>query len=180
MMAETQTPATEPAAPPVPWAIRSIIVPLVLLGTALAFYMMAQGFNATARRFPGTVAMLLAVLALFDMYSRTTLPGARFVTAFWGADFTRREMVHNPPLGREIAMILWTIACVVGMAVVGILPTMPVFCAAFVMISAGLSLRAGVLSGALVFAFIYGVFELLLNYTLYRGLLFSEGGMAAW
>lgn len=66
------------------------------------------------------------------------------------------------------------------MAIIGILPTMPLFCAAFVVFSAGLSVRVGVLTGVGVFAFIYGVFEMLLNYTLYRGLLFTQGGIAAW
>jgi hypothetical protein len=168
------------AAPPVPWAIRSVIVPLVLLAVAGGLYVWALDYNATARRFPSSVAILLGLLALVDLYSRTALPGARHVTAFWGADFSRREMVHNPPFGREIGMILWTFACGVGMAVIGILPTVPLFCAAFVILSAGLSVRTGILAGAGIFVFNYCVFELLLDYTLYRGLLFTTGGMAAW
>jgi len=172
--------APAPAPVPVPWAIRSVLAPLVLLALGVGLFIWSQNYNVTARRFPGAVSFLLALLAVIDLWCRTSLPGAAFMRAFWGADFSRREMTHNPKVTHEIAMVLWTVACVVGMATIGILATAPIFCAAFVIFSAKLSPGVGVLTGALVFAFIYGVFEVILSYTLYRGLFFTTGGMAGW
>jgi hypothetical protein len=66
------------------------------------------------------------------------------------------------------------------MALVGILPTVPVYVAGYVRLSGGHPLRVAAIAGLAVLAFVWGVFEGALDYELYRGALFTEGGFAAW
>jgi hypothetical protein len=140
----------------------------------------AQTYSETAARFPSMVAIAMIVLALFDVWSRLPVPGRAAVVAFWGAGFGRREMDYDPPVRAQVAILAWVLACFGGMAVVGILASVPIFVAAFVRFRGGRPVAAAVAVGAAVFAFEYSVFEWLLDYELYRGLLFTRGGVAAW
>jgi hypothetical protein len=100
--------------------------------------------------------------------------------AFWGADFHRREMTHNPLFVDELKSIAWIMFCVVGIAAIGILAAAPLFCLIYTFFHARLTVSVAILVGASVFTFIYGVFEHLLSYQLYRGLLFTEDGFLSW
>lgn len=172
-MSEDHSPAQ------VPWLIRSVVPPVVLMVVGALLLNTALGFQAEAGAFPVAVSTLLIVFAVFDAWCRTSLPGAEFMTAFWGAELTHREMPHDPPFKMEVIQIAWIVACGAGMAFVGILPTVAVYTAGYVWF-AGRTLRVALFSGLGTLACIYGVFELGLGYELYRGAFFTPGGMAAW
>jgi len=159
--------------------IRSPLAPVVLIALGLATLVGGLGFRESAGRFPVAVSVLLIVLAAIDLYCRTGLPGAGRMAAFWGADFTRREMPHDPPLAAELREIGWVVAGFALMAVVGILPALPVYVGGYVLLR-GMSPRIAAFVAAGMLVFVVGVFELALDYTLYRGLLFTDGGVAAW
>jgi hypothetical protein len=165
---------------PPPRAITSVWPALAVLAVAVGMLIWARTYSETAARFPSMVAVAMIVLALFDVWSRLPLPGRAAVVAFWGAGFGRREMDYDPPVRAQVAMLAWVLAGFAGMAVVGILASAAIFVAAFVRFRGGRPLVTAIAVGAAVFAFQYAIFEWLLDYELYRGLLFTRGGVAAW
>lgn len=169
-----------PPAAQAPKAIRSIWPACAIILFAAVVLIVAQGYSETAARFPSIVAVVMLILGVIDLWSRTSLPGRAAIAAFWGTEFTRREMSHNPRLRDELSLVLWVLGCFAGMAVAGILPATPVFCILYVWLRGGKPIWLALTVGGIVFAFQFGVFEWLLDYDLYRGLLFSEGGLARW
>ncbi len=151
---------------------------VVVFGAAI--WLTAGDYSAESRHFPRIVAALMVVLGAFDLWSRVDLPGSRIVRDVWGASFNRREMPSVPPLKTELAMALWVLGAFVAMALAGILVALPLFCFAFVRFRSRRSLAEAAGVALVLFVFQYAVFEWLLDYQLYRGLLFSKGGLAQW
>lgn len=164
----------------VPKFIKSIWPPLLLLAFSVGVFAVAQGYSDIAKRFPSIVAGTLFVMAAIDLYSRTNLPGCAFINAFWGSGFERREMTHNPRARTELALIGWLALAFAGMAVFGILVAMPLYTFLFVWLRSKHPVKQAVIVALAVFAFEYIVFEWLLNYELYRGLIFTGDGFSAW
>ena len=163
-----------------PRSVTSIYPALCILLFAAGMLYWAQDYSATARRFPSAVSAVLIVLAALDLWSRTRLPGRRLIATFWGTDFNRREMVQHPAFRAELALVGWVLAWFAGMAALGVLIAMPLFCFLFTWLRSRRPPLQAALVAFLVVAFEYAVFEWLLGYELYRGLLFSKGGFSAW
>lgn len=163
-----------------PRAVTSVYPALCILIFAAAMFYAAQHYSETARRFPSLVAGVLVILALIDLWSRTRLPGRQLIAAFWGTDFNRREMSYDPTLKAQLGLIAWVVAWFIGMAAIGVLIAMPLFCFLFAWLRSRRPPIQAATVAAVVFVFEYAVFEWLLSYELYRGLLFSKGGLSAW
>jgi len=172
-MTETDTTAAPPS-------VTSIWPAVVLLVVAIAAFVVARGYPPTSARFPSLAAGVMIVLAILDLLSRSGLPGAGFVEAIGGTGFRRREMMHNPSVPRQFEAIGWIAGAFVLMAALGILAASPIFCAGFVWLRGGRTLIVAAGVGLAVLAFQLAVFEWALDYTLYRGLLFTKGGISAW
>lgn len=164
----------------VPYSVRSIWPAVILFVVAIAILVVAQDYNDTARRFPMMVSVSLAVFAAIDFYSRTNLPGVEFIKVFWGSGFDRREMDHNPALRDEVAMLGWVLFAFAVMAVFGILVAAAIFCLLFVRLRSGRTWRVALAVAVIVLAFELAIFEIILDYQLYRGLIFTEEGFSAW
>jgi hypothetical protein len=149
---------------PAPRVVTSIWPAVLLLVFAVTMFLIARAYSSTSARFPVMVAGAMILLTVFDIWSRSRLPGAKTVETFGGTSFREREMMHNPSLGSQAECLCWIAGAFVMMAAVGILAASPIFCAAYV--------------GVLVFQF--AVFEWALDYELYRGLFFTKGGVSAW
>ena len=161
-------------------SVVSVWPPLAVSAGGVAIWIVSGTYSDEARQFPRIVAALLVVLGLFDGWSRVNLPGRALVSDIWGASFRRREMLTVPPLRQELVLTLWMAGAFAGMAVVGILVALPAFVFGYLRLHArrGTLFSAAVAGGFL--AFEYAVFEWLLDYELYRGLLFTPGGLARW
>jgi hypothetical protein len=163
-----------------PRSVTSVWPALVVMAFGLGILLWAQNYSPTARRFPSVVAGIIVILGLIDLWSRLPLPGQNLIRDFWGTAFDRREMSHDPDFGDEVVMLFWVIAAFAGMAVVGVLVALPIFCLAFTRLKARRPLIQSIIVAVVVLGFEYTVFEWLLDYELYRGLLFSKGGFAKW
>jgi hypothetical protein len=163
-----------------PRLVTSIWPAVLWLAVAIGMLAWSRTYGETAARFPSLVAGAMVALAVIDIWSRTDLPGRAAVQAFWGTGFARREMSHNPTFGEQLRLILWVAGGFAGMAVFGILVAAPVFCALYVWLHGRHSLLAAGYVGLGVVAFQYAIFEWLLDYELYRGVLLTKGGFAAW
>lgn len=159
-----------------PKAVRSIYPPLVLIAAAIVMIIWSQRYNETAGLVPLLVSYSLLILAFFDLVCRFEAPFIGPLRDFWGADFQNREMKHDPRPAAEVNQVLWIVGCVAGMMLIGILPTIPIFILFYIVINGRRPWLESVFVTAIVFAFVYVVFEILLDYELYRGVLFDERG----
>nr|WP_282960726.1 tripartite tricarboxylate transporter TctB family protein [Actibacterium sp. MT2.3-13A] len=153
---------------------------MVLLVFAIAILALSHDYSESARRMPRLVAGTLTVLALLDLYGRSSLPGHRQLNSFMGSGFEHREMRYRPPLGKELVVLGWVLAAFAAIALIGILIALPLFCLSYVLLQARRPVFEAVLVASIVLIFQFVVFELVLDYELYRGLLFSKGGLSQW
>jgi len=164
----------------VPAKVRSIWPPLVLLAAALGYAWWAQDYGQVPRMMPTLVGLATAFLAMLDLLSRLKNRLGAVLRLTLGADFMNPEMGHDPPLGREAAVILAMLGCVLAMLMIGILPTVPLFILLYMRFWGGRPWLASLISSAVVLAFVIAVFELALDYELYRGVLFDPRGFDSW
>lgn len=164
----------------VPWLIRSVVPAVVLIGLGVILLILTFDFRNTAARFPAAVSVLLIFFGSIDLYCRTKLPGAVAMLDFWGADFSRREMPVDPPLRDELIQIGWVLGCLLLVALIGILSAMAIYCTTYIRISGAMPWKVAVMIGGGFLGFSVLVFEWGLNFELYRGLLFTSGGIGAW
>jgi hypothetical protein len=164
----------------VPRAVRSIYPPLVLIAATIVMIVWSLRYNETASLVPLLVCYALLVLAFFDLVCRFDTPVFRPLRDFWGADFQNREMKHDPQPAAEVSQILWIVGCVAAMMLIGILPTVPIFILFYTIINGRRPWLESLVVTAIVFAFVYVVFEMLLDYRLYRGAFFDERGFQGW
>ena len=165
---------------PVPAAVASIWPAAVLLAVALGMFAWSETYSQQAAQFPAMVAMLMILLAILDLLSRVKGRLGDLVRRIGGAGFDRREMTHNPTARAEWSLVLWIAGAFAAMAVIGILPATPLFCTLFTRYRGQRSWRAALTVGVAVLAFQYVIFEWLLDYQLYRGLILARGGVSAW
>ena len=163
-----------------PKAVRSIYPPLVLIAVAFLMIVWSQRYNETARLVPLLVSYSLLILAFIDLVCRFDAAIINPLRDFWGADFQNREMKHDPQPAAEVSQALWMVGCVAGMMLIGILPTIPIFILFYIVINGRRPWLESLIVTAIVFAFVYVVFEILLDYQLYRGAFFDERGFQGW
>ena len=171
---------TEPC-PAVPPFVRSVYPPLVIMTVAAVMFVWSLSFdNETAREVPLLVSAGLFVLAAFDLACRFDRPALRPLRDFWGADFRNPAMTHHPRFADEAVQIAWMVACVAGIMLIGILPTVPIFVLLYMTVGGRRPWLEGLVVAVVVLAFVFGIFELLLDYRLYRGALIDPRGFQAW
>jgi hypothetical protein len=163
-----------------PRVVRSTYPPIILIALALAMILWSFQYNETARQVPLITSYALLILAAMDLLCRFAVPALSPLRDFWGADFRNREMKHEPAARSELAEIAWMVACAMGMLLVGILPTVPAFVFLYSVSHGRRQWRMSAITALVVLAFIYVIFELLLQYELYRGALFDERGFYGW
>jgi hypothetical protein len=154
---------------PVPAKIRSIWPPVIVGAVAVGFTIWAQQYGAIPRRLPTVVGVSMAALAVLDLLSRFDTRLAAWLRLVLGADFANREMKHDPAFPREAAMIGWMVAAIAAIWVLGLLPAIPIYIVAYMRLWGGRPWASSLISAAIVLAFVFIVFELLLDYPLYRG-----------
>lgn len=153
--------------------INSLVPPALLAIVAAATWYAASGYGATARQLPMLVAGGIVVLATLDLLSR--LPGAigQVLRTALGAGFDEPEIELRAAWQREIAQVGWVVAAVAAVVLVGFLVAIPLFVFLYSRLNGSRSTPASVLAAVLATAAVALVFELLLDYTLYRGILFG-------
>jgi hypothetical protein len=163
-----------------PRAVGWIYPPLVLIAFSIVMIVWSYDYGEIARSVPLLVGYSLLVLSVIDLLSRFDLPFSGLLRAFWGADFRDREMKHDPTWTAELAQFLWVTGCVAGMLLIGILPTIPLFVMLFMAIHGRRRWLESAVVAAMALGFVFVVFEVLLDYQLYRGALFDPRGFAGW
>lgn len=163
-----------------PRSVVSIWPPVVLAAVAGGMALWSLGLGETARQMPLGVALVVLILCVFDLLTRLDAPLSGPLRAFWGADFANREMKHAPAPREELRQIGAVTACVAGMLLIGILPAVPLFVFGYMILFGRRPLVESAAVALGLFGFVYGVFEIALDFTLYRGAFFDSRGFAGW
>jgi len=163
-----------------PALVRSPLVPLALFVMSSGFAIRSNQLPEIPRMMPFLVAMITAVLCVLDFLARGKSEFAQKIGHWLGADFSNREMKHNPAISAEAVMILWMLLCVSLMMFIGILPSIFIFVLVYMRYQGKQSWRNSILASIGNLLFVVAVFEVLLQYNLYRGALFDSRGFDAW
>ncbi len=165
---------------PGPRHVRSVWPPILLFLASSGFVIWAQRYGEVPRFAPTVMGTATALLCLLDLASRFDTRLGRAIRAGLGADFRNLEMSHNPRPRDEAVQVLWMAGCVAAILLIGILPTVPLFIVAYMRLFGRRPWVQALLSGGIVLGFVVVVFEILLDYRLYRGVLFDAAGFSAW
>lgn len=160
--------------------VRTPLVPIICLVLSAGFIAWSYAYPPTSRLVPLIVGYATFVLCLLDLASRFDGSFAGWLRVVLGAEFRQLEMRHSPSLSRELTQGGWMVLCVLGMLFIGILPTVPLYVLLSMRLNGGRSWREAALAALVAGSFTFTVFEILLSYRLYRGVLFDERGFDAW
>lgn len=150
--------------------------PAVLLGAGLGFLVWASSYGAEARLFPMLVAGVWVALCGLDLWACSgTSPGDAVARFFSSRMAVRRAMAaeRRPPWAAVVA-VLWVAGFVLSVIVAGFLPAMAAYVFLFVALQGKRSIRVAVTAAVLTTGLAWGVFEQLMNYEVYRGLLLEN------
>jgi hypothetical protein len=135
-----------------------ILTSLVMLGVFLAFILQALFFHPEARMMPLLVGVPGALLCfwqvLIEINAKDGEPG--------GTKILSRD---------ELTIAAWLLAYIISIAAFGFSFGSPPLVAGYLYFVAKERLRTAVIAGVFCFAFMYGLFEQLMNMQLFEGLL---------
>ncbi|MDH3532886.1 MAG: tripartite tricarboxylate transporter TctB family protein [Gammaproteobacteria bacterium] len=157
--------------------ISSIYPPLALLIVVGLLIFWSYDYGETARRLPLLVSFGMLLLIALDILSRFHSKVGMAIRLALGAGFQDRELTHEPEWRAELVQVLWLALCVLGIALIGILPTIPLFIFSYMLIQGKQKIGFSLMIATLVLTVVGVVFELLLEYDLYRGMLLNEYGI---
>lgn len=160
----------------VPATAGSIYPPLLLIifsGIILAW---SYRYGPVARFLPVLISSATLLLAVLDLFSRFRGRAADIIRFVCGASFQDREMKHHPDKRSEFKQFAWIVGCLAGMLIIGILPTIPLFVFTYMHFQGRQEIVPSLLTAIIAVAAIGGLFELLLGYDLYYGILFGGRG----
>ncbi|NNC77322.1 MAG: hypothetical protein HKN77_05115 [Woeseiaceae bacterium] len=152
----------------------SVYPPIVLAFIAVAITYGALDFGETARRLPLLIGSVTLALIVIDFFSRFENRAGRSIRAAIGADFNNPEMQNTPHWRAEVTQIAWLMLFLAGIIVFGYLAAMPVFTFFYLFFQGRLSVLHSALISVGAALLIAAIFEVILDFELYRGLLFDS------
>ena len=138
------------------------------------FVLWTFDYGVTARRLPLLIGTSTCLLIVLDLLSRFRGNAGALIRLSLGAGFQDREMKHDPDWRSEVMQFIWVTSCVCGMALIGILPTIPLFIFLYMLLQGKQKIVFSLITSIVIVSVIVLVFEVLLDYDLYRGLLFNQ------
>ena len=151
-----------------------LYVSLLILGLAIAFQAMSYGLPEKSRMVPTLVGWIALVLCVLDVIAHTGTGLGRRLAQVLSGSARLAEEKPGPGTRAELTAFLWIALACAGIAVFGFLWAIPVYVFVYTAFRGGKSLLQAALSALGATLTIWVAFELLLEYEIYRGLLFSD------
>ncbi len=154
---------------------------LVLLVVAVFYCVASFQYSPSARAMPLGVATLALVLVLVDLISlgegrisriiRRIFQGSGAPAPVPGLD---GQAGQRFPPARELAAFGWIIAFLLLAIALGFYIAIPIYVTAYLRFYGGKSVLVAAATGLGLVAALYGMFELLLGYEVFEGLVFGD------
>ncbi len=143
-----------------------------LLGFFLFFVDETYEYEGRVRLFPLLVGYMGIILCVLDVLSLTNGRAGAFVTGMFGRAFDPKNL-EGRTLARELIVLVCMCGIVVAIYLFGFLVATPLVVMLWMRIAGGKSIAVTAGTGAGAFLFVWGLFELILRYELYRGWLWE-------
>ena len=151
-----------------------LVPPVVMLVFSVAFLGWSYTYGERAQQMPVLVGWVMLVLCAFDVVASSGTHVGDIVRAFFSGTLIgeKPDTAAGKPLDRTLIAILWPVGFVGLVGIFGFMPVIPVYAFLFVVVQGRRGVRQGIVSAAVTTVFTYVVFELLLRYEVYRGIVF--------
>ena len=154
---------------------QKMIPAVIMLTFSIVFLNWSYSYGERAEQVPVLVGWVMFTLCMLDVAASTGTRIGDMVQAFFSGTIIGEDnsSAAGKPVGRTIAAMLWPTAFVLIAGVFGFMAVIPIYVFFFVVVQGKKSLRQGIIAAAVTTAFTYVVFELLLRYEVYKGIVFS-------
>ncbi|MPY68957.1 MAG: hypothetical protein GEU92_02605 [Alphaproteobacteria bacterium] len=146
---------------------------LVLLG-ALGFLALGYELPGKGRDVPVLVGWIAVGLCVLDVVAQTPTAAGRWIAALLSGSASGEPEDEPRGLSLELKSFFWVLVACAGVIVFGFLWAVPVYVFAYMTLHGRKPVVQSGLTALGATAFLWIAFELLLEYEIYRGLLFSD------
>jgi putative tricarboxylic transport membrane protein len=152
-----------------------LVAPFLVLAVAVAMLVWAYQYDGRTRMVPALTAWILVVLALFDIAASTGTRAGNYIAAFFTGSLSgpAGDEDKPQPARRALAACAWVTGYLGAVLLAGFHVATPVYVALYVIGQGKMSVRRGVLTAVATEGFIAVTFEWLMQFSLYRGILFG-------
>ena len=155
---------------------RGLAPAFIVFVLSVGYLPWAYTYDPQGRMVPVLVGWLLLGLAVLDIVAHTdTHVGRTLFELVSGRamDAGTEEPGTTYTFGRQAVAVLWMIAFLASVGLIGFVITVPIYVLAFMRIQGRKPLKQSVIAAAAVAAVVWVSFEVLLRYDLYPGILFG-------
>lgn len=148
---------------------------LLILALALAFQALSFELPEKSRMMPALVGWIAIVLCVLDVIAQTETAVGRWIArVLSGSAHATSDDKPPPGLRAELKAFSWIVFAAAGVTLFGFYWTVPVYVFVYTVFRGGKPLVMAGLTALGATLAIWVAFELLLEYEIYRGLLFSD------
>ena len=155
---------------------RHLYAALVVFALIAGFLIWASTLDRASGLVPVLVGWLGVVLCGLDVIAHTPTRLGHLVGAVLSgtAHFEAAEEEDRAGGAREATAVLWMLGGLVLIVLLGFLVGAPLYIVAYMLVRGRKSLRASLAAALLTSLFIWLVFDYLMQYEVYRGILFGD------
>jgi len=155
-------------------ASKQILVSSLVLMGALAFLALSYQLPGAGRDVPVLVGWVAVGLCILDLIAQTPTAAGRWVAALLSGSASATPDEKPRGVILELKSFFWILIACAGVIVFGFLWAVPVYVFAYMLLHGRKPVVQSGLTALGATAFLWIAFELLLEYEIYRGLLFSD------
>lgn len=153
---------------------KNLLVSLVILGLAVTFLLLCQEIEGKGQTVPVLIGWVAVTLCVLDVIAHIDHPiGHAVATALSGAAHLGAEE-ERVPLSLETVAVLWMVAATAAIILFGFMVATPAYVFAYMLLHGRKRVLQSGLTALITTLFIWVVFEVLMEYEVYRGILFED------
>jgi Tripartite tricarboxylate transporter TctB family len=159
------------SAPPV---ANRLVPALVMFACSVGFLVWTYAYTGRGHMMPALTGWMLVILSVLDIVATTpTRIGAGVARFFAGKVVGETKSKDHGTLARTLTAAAWPGAFVAGVVLFGFFVAIPVYVFLFMLLFGKLPLKLAIVWALATTAFTFVVFEWLLDYEVFRGVLFG-------
>ncbi|MBT3916616.1 MAG: hypothetical protein HN731_02195 [Rhodospirillaceae bacterium] len=150
--------------------------PLFILVFGIIFLTWSYSYDESAQQVPVLVGWSLVVLCVLDVIASSGTKIGDGVKAFFTGTIVGEGSfdLSSQPLPKVLVAMAWPIAFVTCVYFFGFVLVIPFYVFLFVTLQGKKPVKTGAIAAVIATAFTWIVFELLMNYDVYQGIIFAE------